>query len=432
MINYYFPPVRAVGAVRIGNFYKHARDYFHKVHVLTTSNQRIFQQEEDSPTYEAVNHIPTLDFRRVLSFFQKNVTYFSSQKKKHPIKKFIIRLIDSFPFNLLIGDGGLLYILAGYWKARKLIKEQNITHIFSSFRPYSDHAIAYLLKRTFPQLHWTADFRDVQVDPNRKNVLFPRFQHWCNKQLLKHADLVTSVSQGYTEYLSRYNDNTYCLNNGAEVIDSPLSGHPPFSKFTLSYTGTVYPELQNPAILLKALQELIDEGKIPPDDLQVVLAGRDGEVWENWLKTYDLLFLLNNQGPLSRSKALDIQHRSHVNLLLSWSSPQLKGVLTGKLYEYLNAGHPILSVINGVHDPEFEELFDDFRAGLITYTQHGNLSRLKLFLLDLYTQWKTTGLLPTVIDHTRLDRLRWPQLMEELMEGQLQLEPLSEPESVRV
>lgn len=416
MISYYFPPVKAVGAVRIGNFFKHARYYFRKVCVLTTSNQHIFQQDEEPPPYESVNHIPTLDFRRILSFVQKNVTYFSSRKKKHPIKQFIIKLIDSFPFNLLIGDGGLLYILAGYWKARKTIKKEGITHLFSSFRPYSDHAIAYLLKRSFPDLYWIADFRDVQVDPNRKNVLFPAFQHWCNRRILKKADLLTSVSRGYTEYLRQYNDHTYCLNNGIEADPSTTLLNSPYDKFTISYTGTVYPSLQDPDILLRALKELIDGEKIKAEEVQIVLAGRDREVWEEWLARYDLQQLLVDKGALPRSKALEVQHRSHLNLLLSWSSLQLKGVLTGKLYEYLHAGHPILSVINGTADPEFEELFDEFQAGLITYNQQEELDKVKLFILNLYQEWKATGRPHTMLKKHQLSRLYWPQLMEELME----------------
>lgn len=415
MINYYFPPVKAVGAVRIANIYKNARDYFEQVHVLTTSNQAIFQQEEAPPPYEAVDYVPTLDFRRILSFFQKNVTYFSSSNKKHPIKKLIIRIIDSFPLNLLIGDGGLLYILAGYRKARKLVKEQGITHIFSSFRPYSDHAIAFLLKRRFPHLYWIADFRDVQVDPNRKNVLFPRFQHWCNRQILKKANLLSSVSKSYTKYLRQYNDQVFCLHNGIETDNISFPGLPAYPKFTLAYTGTVYPELQNPEILLQALQGLISQGRILPEEVQLVLAGRDGEVWQNWVDQYQLSDLLYNLGPLPRPEALKIQHRSHINLLLSWSSKELQGVLTGKLYEYLQPGHPILAIVNGVQDPEFEDLFDQFQAGLITYNRPAELEKVKAFLLNAYLQWKKDGQVHSTLKRQKMEAFYWPSLMAQLM-----------------
>jgi hypothetical protein len=415
MINYYCPPVKAVGAVRVANLYRHARDYFGQVHMLTTSNQSIFQQEEASLVYESVDYIPTLDFRRILRFFRKNVTYFSSQKKKHPIKKLLIRLIDSFPLNLLIGDGGLLYILAGYRKACQLVKEEGITHVFSSFRPYSDHAIAYLLKRRFPHLYWIADFRDVQVDPNRKNVLFPGFQHGCNREILKKADLLTSVSKGYTRYLSRYNDQAFCLYNGIEVGNDQPEDQPPFSKFTLAYTGTVYPELQDPGILLEALRELITEGKIPEEKVQLVLAGRDGEVWQDWIDQHDLSGLLKNMGTLSRVEALQIQRRSHINLLLSWSSSELQGVLTGKLYEYLQHGHPILAVVNGVRDEEFEELFDRFQAGLIAYDRPTDLEKVKDFILDAFLEWKKSGKVTSRLKRKEMEAFYWPSLMQTLI-----------------
>lgn len=415
MINYYFPPVKAVGAVRVANIYRHASKFFGGVHVLTTSNQVIFQQEVTSHSYESVSHIPTFDFRRILSFFRKNVTYFSSEKKKHPFKKLIIRMIDSFPINLLIGDGGLLYILAGYRKACKLVRKEGITHTFSSFRPYSDHAIAYLLKRRFPHLYWIADFRDVQVDPNRNNVLFPRFQHWCNRQILKKADLLTSVSKGYSQYLSQYNDRIFCLHNGIEVGQEQSDPLPPFSKFTLAYTGTVYPELQNPDILLQALQELIKEGRISPQEIQLVLAGRDGLVWQDWMRAYDLSDLLKDFGTLPRSEALQIQHRSHINLLLSWSGPQLQGVLTGKLYEYIQQDHLILAIINGTRDAEFEELFDRFQAGLIAYNCQAQLKEVKDFILSAFLEWKKEGRLSSKLKKHETEAFYWPNLMEKLI-----------------
>lgn len=415
MINYYCPPVKAVGAVRVANLYRHARDYFEQIHVLTTSNQAIFQQEESPATYESIAYIPTFDFRRILRFFRKNVTYFSSQKKKHPVKRFIIRLIDSFPFNLLIGDGGLLYILAGYRQACQLVKKEGITHIFSSFRPYSDHAIAYLLKRRFPHLYWIADFRDVQVDPNRKNVLLPGFQHGCNRQILKKADLLTSVSKGYTQYLSRYNEQAFCLYNGIETGNEQPKDLAPFSKFTLAYTGTVYPDLQNPSILLQALRELIAEGQIPAAEIQLVLAGRDGEVWKNWANQHHLSDLLTDLGTLSRTEALQVQHRSHINLLLSWSSSELGGVLTGKLYEYLQHGHPILAVVNGARDEEFEDLFDRFQAGLIAYNRPTELEKLKAFILDAFLEWKKTGQVPSRLNRKEMEAFYWPNLVGQLM-----------------
>ena len=54
--------------------------------------------------------------------------------------------------------------------------------------------------------------------------------------------------------------------------------------------------------------------------------------------------------------------------MLSSSSPEQQGVLTGKLFEYLESPVPIINVIQGSYDDEFEQLFKRLDAGKVFYT----------------------------------------------------------------
>jgi hypothetical protein len=87
---------------------------------------------------------------------------------------------------------------------------------------------------------------------------------------------------------------------------------------------------------------------------------------------------------------LELQHASHLNLLLSWNSPELMGIVTSKLFEYLQAQKPILALVNGSAEPELENL-------LQTYAQHSLILHqpwmesshaLEQFLLTIYQNWK--------------------------------------------
>ena len=196
IIYYNFPPVKVPGAVRIANFYREACKYFGAVHAITSANRYRLQQDPDLETgCRHITEVPAYDLRRLtLPKNKGNTPYLSGQQQKRPFVLFLRRLVNSFPLNILIGDGGAYYIWRGYQAGKKLVEQEGITHVFSTFRPYSDHIIAYLLKRRFPQLVWVADFRDLHVDPVLRNVLWPNFQKRCNRWVLRRADVVSTVS----------------------------------------------------------------------------------------------------------------------------------------------------------------------------------------------------------------------------------------------
>lgn len=423
MINYYFPPVKVVGAIRTKDFYTEASKYFYTVKVITTSNLHIFQKEPDNLPNVNPAEIKSVDFRYLLHwFYGKNVLTFSYQKKKHPFKQWLIRVLNSFPFNILINDGGLIYQWLAFRKAVKIIRESNITHVYTSFKPYSDHMVAYWLKRRFPTLIWIADFRDLQTDPNIKKVILPQFQHWVNRMILKKADVLTAVSQQYADFLIRYNPSVFRLRNGIQQL-AKRQAKTGSEKFTIVYTGTVYPELQNASLLFQALQQLIKEQKLKENTIKVKVVGKNLEIWKEWAAMHQAEFLLELVKEVSHREAIHIQQQSELNLLLSWSSDKLGGVLTRKLYEYLSSQNPIVTIINGTRDREFENLFEQTNAGVVFYNNNEALESLKNFIYQLYKEWEETGWVNWSMNKSALEALKWENEMASFMEG-LSLSPL--------
>lgn len=413
MINYYFPPVKSVGSLRVGNFYLEARKYFSKISLLTTRHQHIFAKDIWKKPLPHTYYVPSYDFRYFCHLaFGSNVNSFSYQSKKHPLQQLLIKLLDSFPLNVLLNDGGLWYILRGYQKGCQLVKDHEITHLFSSFKPYSDHLIAYLLKCRFPHLFWIADFRDLQTDPNRNNVIWPKLQHQVNKLILKKADQVTAVSRSYANYLERYEVPTYCLRNGIASDALKAPSNKVNEKFTISYTGSVYPALQDASPVFQAIKALHSEGQLKLEQLDIQVAGNDMEVWKNWAAKYELAASLSLNGLVSHTQAVKIQRDSDINLLLSWSTPKLSGVLTGKLYEYLSAQKPILALINGSRDTEFDELFAAVNAGPVIYKSETTIEELKSFILQRYQSWKAHHSADWPFNTEALEKLSWAYQME--------------------
>ena len=415
LISYYLPPTKTVATTRIFNFHTEAKKHLKKIFSLTTTNRQLFQKEnyafDDSNTIE----IWTLDLRKFLNKKNNSSTGVSQKKKESSFAKFIIKLSYSFPFNLILADGALTYIWGGFFKGKKIIQEEKIQLLFSSYKPYSDHLICFLLKKWKPSLIWLADFRDLHVDPNRNNVFWIPFQKWCNKKILSKADIVTTVSKGLAKNLQQYHSNIYVLRNGIHQLPQEKESTP-LPHFTITYTGSLYPAMQTAQPLLKVLQHLIQSNQIDSKHLQLVYAGKDGTVWKQWIENNSLTEISEVKGLVPLAEARQLQHDSHINLLLSWSSTKMSGTLTGKFYEYLAVCNSILLLINGTHDQEFEDIFHDTNAGMIAYHPTTPQKEIENFILNKYQEWLKTGQVEKPISIESLKPFLWETQMEVFMQ----------------
>ena len=435
---YYFPPIKSIAVNRNWGVVRHLQPYFKDIYVFTTQNNRILTQEARDTEVIKIAEIPTFDYRTLTAWLRPNRSemHHGEGTKSNPIVRFAIRLLDSFPFNLLFHEGGLFYSIVGFWRAAKLIRREKITHIYSSFRPMSDHFTAHLLKIAFPNLVWIADFRDLHIDPLYQMPLVKPFQHWCNKRLLRRANIVTTVSEGLAVHLRAYHPNVYALRNGVQLepqkafellnqTENEPTNQP--TKFTFAYTGSMWIDERNPSLLLKIMQDLAHEGIMTPQNTEIVYAGKDTAVWQTWIAKYNLEAFFNSYGLVSSQKAVDIQREAHLNILLTSALPNYGGVLTGKFFEYLAACNPILVLINGAQDIEFERIVTDLEAGIVAYNDRSE-AELRIFILNLFCQWQTTGKIEPTIHRERLDELSWEATMKKLAD-KLNLTNLQTPVS---
>ena len=384
--------------------------YFHTVHVLSVKSVIYPTQDKFDDSHIKRLKATNYDYRNLRK--EKDVKFYD---RKNPLVLFFSKLFDSFPVNTFLGEGGIVYIISGYFKAKKLIQKGEISHIYSSFRPFADHWIARLLKRKYPELIWIADYRDVHVDPVRMNVYLPKLQHWFNKRMLQRADIITTVSDGLAENLQAYGKDVYVLHNGIYNLFENSSVSKP-SHFTINYTGSMYGENRNPTILLMALRQLIDEGKINAEEIKIKYAGKDDQIWRDYVSKYHLDNLYDYAGYLSFEESFRAQRSSHINLLLTYASKAYTGGLTGKLYEYLAAERPILLIIKGAKDSELEEMFKQINAGLIVYTDNEYIDSVKQFLLKQFNAWKARGGLSFKMNQDALKKYHWDDMMDKFME----------------
>lgn len=328
------------------------------------------------------------------------------------------KAIKSFPSNLLLADTNFFYIHKAIQIAEDIIKKEDVTHIYSSIPPYGDHYIAYILKKRHPHIKWIADFRDLHVEPLYKDVYLPDFQERIESKILKKADLVTTVSEGLVKHLNKFQRPTISVMRGMEQRSEKKK----YDKFTISYTGSLFQTHRDPRPLFKCIKEFIARNEIDKKDLKILYAGKDQDLFSKWIMDYDLKDIYESRGLITRKEAHEIQDRSHINLLLTSSTPEWQGVLTGKIFEYIESGTPILCLVKGVKDKELEGIIAEFNAGQVAYEPELSPGLLTAFFLSKYQEWNSGSYSNNFVNgKAPLDAHSWDQratfMLEKLEEN---------------
>ena len=385
-LSYYFPPVQVSSSIRIKHFFEGFIANGFTISVLTGKFPKKMTGEQTiNLPISNIYRIPLFGLRRLLSnFILTHYTLPLLWKKKVFISS-LLSFRNRIPFNIIIGDGGLIYLWIAYFKAVKWIKDYKITHLFTSYSPLVDHFIAFLLKCTFPHLHWMADFRDLPVDIKYPHYLNYSLSKYFLTHLLKKADAVITVSKGIANELEKLYTkiNIYSGCISLKEVQRPTIISP---YFTINYTGSIYPDYQDLSPLVKVILSLIEEGTINKKDILWTYCGLHPFKYEQWLTPHFPKEQIDIKAFLPLSEARERQQMAAINLVLTWSTSIQKGILTTKLFEYLDTGRPVLVLTNGVLETEMKRILSFYQTE--GYFQNSENKGLKNWLTTMYIGWK--------------------------------------------
>jgi len=257
-----------------------------------------------------------------------------------------------------------------------------------SCHPVTSHIIASDLKTKYG-IPWIADFADLwsqnhgyPYGPIRK-LLDTRLE----LKTLSQTDALVTVSQPWAEKLRTLHKgkSVYAITHGFDPAEANIPPVELTAKFTITYTGRVYTEWQDPSKLFAALQDMISDGTIDPGEIEIRFYGFPETLLEKGIKQYKLSSIIKQYGRVPKQIALEKQRESQLLLLLKWENPQQRGVYTSKVFEYLGARRPILAT--GGYDDVVTELLDETHAGIHAPTVEDIKSTLK----QLYREYKLKG-----------------------------------------
>jgi glycosyltransferase involved in cell wall biosynthesis len=242
--------------------------------------------------------------------------------------------------------GWLPFALA---RALHLVRGRRFDCVITSSPPQSAHLIGLALKHR--GISWIAELRDGWTfEPPRAPWPFS-VQRGLDRRVESHvlgkADAVVGVTEPIVEDLrSRLGIEGVLITNGfdpeegtaeSEEVDSVLRR----DRHSFVHTGRMALARTSPQPILDALRELNRSDPNVAKLLEVVFAGPLSAEESDLLAAPDIAGLARAVGSFDRPRTLALQ-RSAGTLLVITEGANRRSVATGKLFEYLAAGRPIL------------------------------------------------------------------------------------------
>ena len=281
-------------------------------------------------------------------------------------------------------------------KGLEILSKEKFDIIFSSYGPSTSHLVASKLHRQ-TGIPWVSEFRDLWSLNHyvRKIQPFHFFEKKLEKKVMKDSDILVTVSEPWAKQLhGLHSKKVVVIHNGFDENDY-LESVPLTGKFTITYTGNIYPGKQDPGPLFKAIAELEEEGKISPNDFEVRFFG-GGSLTSllSAIRHYHLESIVRTYGLVPFKESIKKQKESTVLLSLGWNDPRERGFYTAKIFEYLGARRPILAI--GLKGDVVDELLRETGAGAVV----SEVNEIKALLSQWMKEFKQSG---EILSHFKRD-----------------------------
>jgi len=395
IVSFFFPPSSSNAAMLVGKWAKYLPEFGWSPTVLTVDKISGMKQTLPIEIDEAdVVRTPYLSIFRPL----EEPVHTGEDFHRAPIKNsiwrrglrglvYLTRPIIRSPVMKILSLNGIDWLPKGVRKGLQILNNERFDLIFSSFGPPVSHLIASRLNKQ-TKIPWVAEFQDLWArDNNRKNrqpFLFLAEQ--LEKWVMKRSALLMTCSEPWTRQLEAlHSKKAVTIFNGFDEED--YRGEIPLTpRFTITYTGTIIPSGQDPSPLFQAIAELKQQEKISPGELEVrFFGGNASAIVSPLIGKYHLQEYVKIYGLVSYKDSIKRQMETTVLLLLSWNDPMEKGVYTGKIFEYLGARRPVLSI--GLKGSVIDELLLGTGSGIVAT----EVSEIKEILSTWLHEFKLHG-----------------------------------------
>lgn len=412
IITYYWPPAGGSGVQRWLKFVKYFQEFGIEPIVYTVDKAN-YPKEDTTLLKEIPENVTILKqpiWEPTDVFFWKR----KNQQKTGVSNASKGGFLSFIRGNFFIPDPKVFWVNKSVRFLQNYIVENKIEAIISTGPPHSMHLIAQKL-RFNNSLKWIADFRDPWTNLYYNEDFKQRnFAKNKNKKLetavLKNADCILTVSNVLKKEFEKTAKNVAVIPNGFDVETFAVKSLKLDDEFSISYIGLL-PKQSNPKVLFKVLNALCKNNSSFSGDLKINFIGDISEEVKKEISANNLMEKVAFKGYVSHQEAIEYQKKSQVLLLLIPNVKESKGILTGKLFEYMTAKRPILAI--GPEQGDLNDILNDTNTGVVV--GFNNEEKLSSEIVQLYDQYKKGVLQVNAVNLEQYHRRKLTENLSEII-----------------
>lgn len=393
IITYYWPPAGGSGVQRWLKFVKYLQDFDVEPVVYTVENPD-YVITDDTLKKEIPNGIKII--KQPIWEPNNLLTLFKSKQQKtsagflNPDPSFLEKQLQYIRANYFIPDARKFWVKPSVRFLSEYLKNNKVDVVITTGPPHSLHLIGMELKRRFP-IKWISDFRDPWTDidyfhqlPLTEKAIQKHKK--LEKKVLQQSDVVIVIGKTMKDKFDKFNKNIHVISNGfdGDVTDSEKELD---KKFSITHIGLMNAD-RNPKILWEVLSEMISKNSEFAKDLEIKLIGEVAKEVKTHIADSKLEKMTQYINYVPHHKVMEYQRSTQVLLLAVNNVPSAKGIITGKIFEYLQAKRPIVAIApkNG----DLAEIINETKSGVIV--GFNEKDELKKVILNLYQQYNDKNL----------------------------------------
>jgi glycosyltransferase involved in cell wall biosynthesis len=381
IVSLYFPPAGGGGVQRPLKFATHLPSLGIETHVLAPDDPKwIHRDDELQPPTQAWVH---------------RARYIGPRGRR-PAEELhgrtgldrVSRQASLAGRRLLVPDESVSWNLTAIPAAIRIVRAEAIDVVVTTSPPSSVHLVGAAAKRA-TGARWVADLRDsIVAHPHRRSDglagVKERGKQSVAKLVARSADAVVCVSDAIADEARSFSPRGRVLTiaNGADFDDFAGLDYHPGTRFRITHAGSFFGK-RSPRPFLSAL------AASRLDDVVARFLGDFRSADREWAETLGLGPRLELHPYAPRRVSLELQRDSDALLLLiPDAGGRGRGILSGKVFEYLAAERPILALVPP--DGAAAELIRETGAGLVVDPE--DVDGIRDALSDLHARWRNGGL----------------------------------------
>lgn len=263
--------------------------------------------------------------------------------------------------------------------------------IFSSGPPQSGHMVAARLAARLKR-PWIAELRDLWAGnpyEDRHGFVRPFLERLARRTLARAAACVTVTRDAQSRMQALTRAPVILSYNGYDPADfAGLDDAAPLddSRLTILHAGVIYPGRRDPSALFAAIAGLGTAAR----QVRCLFYHDETGALPALARHYGIEGCVEVRERVARAEILRVERQADVLLECRWNDPSADGVIPGKLFEYIGARRPILSL--GSPTAEAAAIVRDNGLGLVS----NDSSEIETWLRRCLAAKAARGRLPDV------------------------------------